>query len=186
MPGALDALKKMITAAKKKASTKGKAKWEFRASPHAQFNKTLDDTFEAFLMWARSVPPDAAGAATNGGSKRTDGRINVSRAFRRLETYAAWMAATGEVCARLRLALAGRPLTPEVAVALTPSARPTLSPSAPLPAGCCLRSSSHRRCMPLPSSMLSRCGRCALATTRMGTSPGGLTLRSLSQLGSRL
>ena len=39
-----------------KASTKKaheKAKWDFKNCPHKQFDKTLDDTFMCFIMWAK-------------------------------------------------------------------------------------------------------------------------------------
>ena len=57
LPGALDKMKVMVEEAKSKASGKGGKKldmWNFRASPHAGFGKTIDDTFSAFLLWGRT------------------------------------------------------------------------------------------------------------------------------------
>lgn len=87
---ALVTLKELIEAKKaKEKKEKKKKKWEFRTSPHEQFGKGLDDTFMAFLLWARvSTDEDNIG-----GSEMT---INVSKAFRRLESYADWMDETGD------------------------------------------------------------------------------------------
>ena len=95
MPGAIASLKAHIeTAFGKAKKEKDKKKWAFRTSPHAQFDKTIDDTYVAFLMWARvsADDDDDAGDVRNGAS----GKINVTKAFRRLETYADWMEETGE------------------------------------------------------------------------------------------
>lgn len=88
MPGCLAALKKMIEAAKTNKKEKKPEKWAFAASPHELFGKTLDDSFTAFLMWAR-VAADAEEQEEDDAG--LGGKINVSKAFRRLEAYADWM-----------------------------------------------------------------------------------------------
>ncbi|KAL7545776.1 hypothetical protein ACHAWF_009123, partial [Thalassiosira exigua] len=64
----------------KEALPSEKNKWDLTNSPHAQFGKTIDDTYRAFLAWAR---------VREGFGKEEDyGKINISRAMRRLESYA--------------------------------------------------------------------------------------------------
>ena len=68
MPAALEALKLQIEAAKAKAKPGKKLDmWNFKASPHAEMGKTLDDSFVAFLMWARTGSQDDDGF---GGGER--------------------------------------------------------------------------------------------------------------------
>lgn len=92
MPACLAALKGLIDQAKAKNAKKAK-KWEFRASPHELFGKSLDDTLVAFLMWAR--------VAANVDDQDDDddgkaGMVNIHKAFRRLEAYADWMEENGD------------------------------------------------------------------------------------------
>ncbi len=87
---ALPLLKELVE--QKKSSTKKESKrkmWDFATSPHEQFDKTLDDTFMAFIMWAR-VKLDKEKDDSPVGDE-----VNVSKAFRRLESYAEWMDETG-------------------------------------------------------------------------------------------
>ncbi len=51
---ALPLLKALVEHTKSNTKKESKRKkWDLDASPHKQFDKTLDDTFMAFIMWAR-------------------------------------------------------------------------------------------------------------------------------------
>lgn len=100
LESALELLKELIELAKSnpKLKDKHKVKWNFRTSPHAQFQKTLDDTFCAFLLWARVFDDEEEEGAGEGDGDGNEGErtINVSKAFRRLESYAEWMEETAD------------------------------------------------------------------------------------------
>ena len=72
------------------AGAGGEDMWDFGATPFSEFGRTLDDLLGAFLLWARTggeeedEEDDAAASAP-------DRQINVTKAFRRLESYAEWM-----------------------------------------------------------------------------------------------
>jgi hypothetical protein len=95
---ALELLKELVEDAKTKARKPNKKNiWEFRTSPHEQFEKTLFDTFMAFLKWARTNGEDQDGAGKDKKKEiAADRQINVSKAFRRLEQYASWMEDTDD------------------------------------------------------------------------------------------
>lgn len=89
---ALDLIQKMVSAA---ATSKKGTKWEFRSVPIDQFGKTLDDVYLAFLRWAAIDDADATEHGEGIEKKKSEegkqSRINVSKAYRRLESYASWM-----------------------------------------------------------------------------------------------
>jgi hypothetical protein len=82
---ALVKLHEMVDADRKNAKLKSKKriKWQFRTSPHEQFGKTLDDTFLAFIQWAKNSDKETLS-------------YNVSKAFRRLTSFADWMEDSAE------------------------------------------------------------------------------------------
>jgi len=89
-------VQKQTEASKSTTNPKKKAKmistWNFRTSPHEEFDKTLNDLFLAFLVWAKIKDEDKVKL-----SLKEDGEyFNVSKAFRRLESYAKFMEDTGE------------------------------------------------------------------------------------------
>lgn len=94
---ALVKLKKIIEDTKAKTKkAKKKAKWDFKTSPHEQFGKSLDDTFMAFIVWATAkLDKEGKGEEDAIGGNASQEKYNVSKAFRRLESYASWMEETG-------------------------------------------------------------------------------------------
>ena len=114
MNEAMVKIKELIEFDKSKNGTKKPkkiVKWEFKTSPHEQFGKTLDDTFEAFLYWARTNSSsfnddnDDDDKKDGGDGDDTIAGYNVSKAFRRLVSYAEWMDDTDDDLVE--------PLTPE-------------------------------------------------------------------------
>jgi len=95
LESSLGLLKELIELQKSSPKEKQKIKWNFRTSPHVQFQKTLDDTYRAFLVWARANDDDDDKEEEGEGDENIRERtINVSKAFRRLESYAEWMEET--------------------------------------------------------------------------------------------
>lgn len=70
---------------KRKEGSKKHQRWDFRASPHEYFGMTLEDTFAAFVQWAKKEAEDGDEAAD------MEVAFNASKAFRRIESYADWM-----------------------------------------------------------------------------------------------
>jgi CRAL/TRIO domain len=96
MEEALILLTNMVSAA---AVVSEKNQWLFRTEPLQEFGLELEDIFKAFLNWAAV---DGAEDNNNdeircrGGVNGRHAKINVSKAFRRLERYAEWMDSTGD------------------------------------------------------------------------------------------
>jgi len=66
--------------------------WNFRAAPYKTFGKTLDDVFLAFLRWSSIDGAEDDRCDVKGDiNKQHPEIINVSKAFRRLESYAEWI-----------------------------------------------------------------------------------------------
>lgn len=78
---------------------KTRNKWDFETVPCSEFGKSLDDVFIAFLKWAR-IPKNGKKDANDADEEEENNGIeqvfNVTKAFRRLESYADWMASTGD------------------------------------------------------------------------------------------
>lgn len=96
LDNALTALKQMVDMAiqatiakndskKKKKDEDPARQWRFETAPLKEFNKTLDDVYVSFLLWGAK---DADDDDHKGGD---DKRFNVSKSFRRLQSYAEWM-----------------------------------------------------------------------------------------------
>jgi len=90
MEEGLQRLYDMIEQQKTNAKEKRPQKWNFATVPYQQFDKTLDDVLMAFLKWATVEAEDDDQHYEEGMTK-----VNVSKAFRRLESYATWMDNTG-------------------------------------------------------------------------------------------
>jgi hypothetical protein len=92
MNEALVSLKEMVSSAI--ADERGTSQqWSFYTVPYQEFDRTLDDMFVAFLNWAAAdEAPDSIKKCDRRGSVNgRESKINVSKAFRRLENYSVWM-----------------------------------------------------------------------------------------------
>lgn len=78
--------------------------WFFRNVPCKEFDKKMDDVFIAFLKWASVEPNQFQECRGLKGGINKRGPINVSKAFRRLESYAQFMESTGDDLADLTAA----------------------------------------------------------------------------------
>ena len=85
----LESLKQMVEEAKTNPRRRPE-KWSFEASPLDCFEKTKDDLLMAFVRWSR-----LSDANSDQDSLDSDAKYNISKAFRRLESYANWMLKTG-------------------------------------------------------------------------------------------
>lgn len=77
-----------------RANNEESSMWYFRNAPCKEFGRTLEDVYVAFLRWASVEPNQFEDCGLKGGVNKR-GPINVSKAFRRLESYAQWMDSTG-------------------------------------------------------------------------------------------
>lgn len=93
MEEALALLTNMVSAAASEQK-----QWHFRNAPIREFGLELEDIFKAFLNWAAvdGAVDDEARCHRRGGVNGRHATINVSKAFRRLDRYAAWIDATGD------------------------------------------------------------------------------------------
>jgi len=86
----LTRLHDIIERQKTNSKEKRPQKWNFATVPYELFDKTLDDVLLAFLKWSTVEPDDEDKNYEEGMTK-----MNISKAFRRLESYATWMDHTG-------------------------------------------------------------------------------------------
>mmetsp|Transcript_14317 Transcript_14317/g.22350 ORF Transcript_14317/g.22350 Transcript_14317/m.22350 type:complete len:416 (-) Transcript_14317:223-1470(-) len=86
----LTRLHDMIERQKTNPKEKRPQKWNFATVPYQLFDKTLDDVLVAFLKWSTLEADDEDKNYEEGMTK-----MNISKAFRRLESYATWMDNTG-------------------------------------------------------------------------------------------
>ena len=99
---ALVALKKFIELSKEKASKKKKKKkkndedptkkWDFETVPLKEFDKTIDDVYKCFLTWGMQN----VGEEKDDSTEEKEREYNISKSFRRLESYADWMHSSRE------------------------------------------------------------------------------------------
>jgi len=70
----------------RKEGSKKYKRWDFAASPHEYFGMTLEDTYSAFVQWALKEDEESGESSSS-----SQAAFNVSKAFRRIESYADWM-----------------------------------------------------------------------------------------------
>lgn len=63
-------------------------RWDFALTPLSDFNATTDDLLRAFVIWAK-VNNDNNKKSSSDDEKKE--KYNVSKAFRRMESYVTWM-----------------------------------------------------------------------------------------------
>ena len=101
---AVDALRSLVADVASKEEKE--LAWSLRTSPLQDFGKSIDDIFLAFLRWSavddHSFNDDDESCSLLGSVNHRaallsgDRKINVSKAFRRLESYVAWMQSVEE------------------------------------------------------------------------------------------